>query len=237
MRFQKGHKLNLGKKRSEETKEKISKTLIGRKVIFKSEKTREDKNRKIRLSKIGHIVTKETREKLKLSNLGKQLSKETRKKQSITLKNGYDSGKIKKRFHSLETKQRISSSLKGRKVSNLTKEKHRISAIKQLSEGKMPQTNTLPHRLLRKAMQDNNLWKNFQDEVSFKWGSIDIGNSQKKIAIYVDGNYWHNYPNGNPIDKSHTTYLENRGWKVLRFWESDIKANIGVCIDRIRSKV
>ena len=110
---------------------------------------------------------------------------------------------------------------------------HRDKAIKMHSENKFPQTDTLPHRLLRRAMKENDLWNGFQDEVSFKWGSIDIANSQKKIAIYVDGNYWHNYPNGTRIDKSHNTYLKNNDWKVLRFWESDIKKDINSCLDTI----
>lgn len=113
-------------------------------------------------------------------------------------------------------------------------EQSRKRMIKTLTEGKIPQTDTMPHRMLRKAMQENSLWGGFQDEFPFKWGSIDIANPEKKIAIYVDGNYWHNYPTGTKTDKSHTSFLTNRGWVVLRFWESNIKKDLVKCLTSIK---
>jgi len=47
------------------------------------------------------------------------------------------------------------------------------------------------------------------------------------LIIEADGNYWHKYPIGNEIDHIRTKELKEKGFKVLRFWESEInKMNI-----------
>lgn len=43
------------------------------------------------------------------------------------------------------------------------------------------------------------------------------------IVIECDGNYWHRYPTGNDIDHIRTSELIEKGFKVLRLWESEIK--------------
>lgn len=43
------------------------------------------------------------------------------------------------------------------------------------------------------------------------------------LIIECDGNYWHNYPHGKEIDHLRTQDLIERGYKVLRLWESEIK--------------
>lgn len=43
------------------------------------------------------------------------------------------------------------------------------------------------------------------------------------MVIECDGDYWHNYPIGNEIDHIRTSELIEKGFKVLRLWEIDIK--------------
>jgi very-short-patch-repair endonuclease len=43
------------------------------------------------------------------------------------------------------------------------------------------------------------------------------------LIIECDGDYWHNYPIGTDIDHVRTSELIDRGFKVLRLWECDIK--------------
>ena len=74
-------------------------------------------------------------------------------------------------------------------------------------------------------------------------GRPDFSIKRYKLAIFVDGDFWH----GRDFDREHnrfhrnrdfwiakiernierdrrvTSELEARGWKVLRFWETDIK--------------
>lgn len=65
------------------------------------------------------------------------------------------------------------------------------------------------------------------------------------IVIQFDGDYWH----GNPakfatldarqrrrarLDHSQDAYMSKCGFHVLRFWESDIKANANVIAERLQ---
>ena len=110
-------------------------------------------------------------------------------------------------------------------------------------------SDTKPELKLRKA-----LWKlGFRYRKNYKGlpGTPDIVFLKRKIAIFVDGDFWH----GNnwklrgrksledelnryrdywrekilrniERDKRVTKDLEKDGWKVLRYWESDINQNL-----------
>jgi len=43
------------------------------------------------------------------------------------------------------------------------------------------------------------------------------------MVIECDGDYWHKYPIGNDIDHIRTRELLEKGFKVLRLWEFEIK--------------
>jgi len=45
----------------------------------------------------------------------------------------------------------------------------------------------------------------------------DIVFEFEKIAIFCDGDYWHNYPDGNDRDHEQDRILKENGWKVIRF--------------------
>ncbi|HDK41820.1 MAG TPA: hypothetical protein ENG87_00460 [Candidatus Pacearchaeota archaeon] len=45
----------------------------------------------------------------------------------------------------------------------------------------------------------------------------------KKTIIECFGNYWHKYPLGRKIDIQRCSELREKGWRVLTFWESEIK--------------
>ena len=44
------------------------------------------------------------------------------------------------------------------------------------------------------------------------------------LIIECDGDYWHKYPIGTDIDHIRTKELIEKGFKVLRLWEREIKA-------------
>ncbi len=46
---------------------------------------------------------------------------------------------------------------------------------------------------------------------------------KQPIIIECDGDYWHNYPVGRDIDHIRTSELIEKGFKVLRLWERDIR--------------
>lgn len=51
----------------------------------------------------------------------------------------------------------------------------------------------------------------------------DIFIPSKNMIIECDGDYWHNFPNGNNIDHIRTKELLQNGFKVLRLWENEIR--------------
>ena len=138
-------------------------------------------------------------------------------------------------------------------MSGRTKEvTHKImSAVKQ--------KDTEPELLLRKA-----LWANgFRYRKNYKTliGKPDVVFTRAKIAVFCDGDFWHGHnwalrgiasleeelSSYSPFwrekilhnierDKLVTSTLEANGWVVIRIWESEIREDLGSCIDLIRKQ-
>lgn len=86
---------------------------------------------------------------------------------------------------------------------------------------------------MAKALNDANF--DYQEQITLCNTTIaDFFLPEFNLAIFCDGDYWHNYPYGKPRDKTQTQTLIDNGYKVLRFWGSDIKSNINQCIQQIR---
>jgi DNA mismatch endonuclease (patch repair protein) len=82
-------------------------------------------------------------------------------------------------------------------------------------------------------------------------GNPDAVFLDKKIAIFIDGDFWHGYKfiklkrrlskkywlnkilTNIERDKRINKILKKQGWKVLRFWEHDIKKNQQKCLEKI----
>lgn len=82
-------------------------------------------------------------------------------------------------------------------------------------------------------------------------GNPDICISKQKIAIFIDGEFWHGFDWENKKrkikancdywipkieknierDKKYKMLLENDGWTVLRFWEREIKKKPTECLE------
>ncbi len=96
--------------------------------------------------------------------------------------------------------------------------------------------NTKPERNLRKALYANGL----RFRIHYCSEKIDIAFPTKKVAIFVDGCFWHGCPIHSHIPKSNEKYwlpklrkniqrdqeknnkLRADGWAVLRFWEHEL---------------
>lgn len=112
--------------------------------------------------------------------------------------------------------------------------------------------NTKPEILLRKALWHCGL--RYRKNYKKLPGTPDIVITRYRIAIFVDGDFWHargheEHP-GEQIgtnkdfwqkklkrnverDKEVNDELTESGWLVLRFWESDIKKDLQKCVDTI----
>lgn len=89
------------------------------------------------------------------------------------------------------------------------------------------------------------------------FGCPDLTFAKYKLAIFVDGEYFHGYNwdiekhriktnqdfwwkkiEGNmKRDEVVNEMLVNNGWTVLRFWTKDLKRNIGNCILKIEEEI
>jgi DNA mismatch endonuclease (patch repair protein) len=108
--------------------------------------------------------------------------------------------------------------------------------------------NTIPELTLRKAL----FALGYRYRIHYGDKKIDIAFPSRKIAIFVDGCFWHGCPFHSNIPKSNEAYwvpklkkniardqantkqLQADGWVVIRVWEHDIPNNERV-FSRIKS--
>ena len=95
--------------------------------------------------------------------------------------------------------------------------------------------DTKPEIALRKA-----LWaKGLRYRIQYSSKKIDIAFHSRKIAIFIDGCFWHGCPVHSHLPKTNqdywlpklkknmdrdqvtNAYLTSTGWRVLRFWEHE----------------
>ena len=116
---------------------------------------------------------------------------------------------------------------------------------------KIRSVDTKAELLLRKA-----LWNaGFRYRLHNKKlpGKPDITITKYKLAIFVDGEFWHGYKwkdkkpkikNNRAYwipklerniarDKNNNKLLKKMGWNVLRFWEQQVKKGPEICIGKI----
>ena len=126
----------------------------------------------------------------------------------------------------------------------LTKEQRRKAMSRNRAK------DTRPEVRLRKALYHQRL--RYRKNYRKLPGTPDIALTRQKIAIFVDGDFWHargheTHP-GEQVttnkeywvkhlsrnverDREVTDTLTEQGWLVLRFWESDIKRNLEACVN------
>lgn len=63
----------------------------------------------------------------------------------------------------------------------------------------------------------------------------DVAFPEQKIAVFCDGDYWHNRPDVRSKDITQEMILRANGWRVLRFWEHEINADVSACVSKIRA--
>ena len=110
--------------------------------------------------------------------------------------------------------------------------------------------NTVPELTLRKA-----LWaKGFRFRIHYGKEKIDIAFPTKKLAIFVDGCFWHGCPihshkittneaywlpkleKNKERDKQKNEKLQAQAWTVMRIWEHEL-TDIDNVVNRIQKEL
>ena len=109
--------------------------------------------------------------------------------------------------------------------------------------------NTGPEVELRKALYGRGLrgWRCNYKRAS---GSPDIAWPARRVAIFVDGAFWHGHPSRHKPGRSGEYWdrkieqnvardrrvdreLRDRGWEVLRFWDFEIRNDLDGVVARV----
>jgi DNA mismatch endonuclease, patch repair protein len=111
--------------------------------------------------------------------------------------------------------------------------------------------NTRPELLLRNAVWEVGL-RGYRICSAGVCGSPDLAFTRLKLAVFVDGCYWHRCPEHCRLpssnidywkakigrnaerDLSNTQSLREAGWRVLRFWEHEILEDVRAVAMRVR---
>lgn len=128
-------------------------------------------------------------------------------------------------------------------MDNLTPEQRRKNMQRIRSKG------TKPENLIIEALKKHGLvFTTYDKRVT---GKPDVVFMEKKLAVFVDSDFWHGNPKRFVKPKTNVEYwnkkiagnkkrdrfvnreLKRQGWIVLRFWEFDIKHNFDRCIAKI----
>jgi len=116
-----------------------------------------------------------------------------------------------------------------------TKEQNEKIRAKRLLR-KMPFRDTLPERLLQEGLTKLGI-KFTTHKAIMKFCQTDIF-IEPNICIFADGDYWHTaIEKVCNQDKKVNALLPQGGYRVIRFWEHEIKQDTNACLIKILEEV
>lgn len=109
--------------------------------------------------------------------------------------------------------------------------------------------DTGPEVLLRRALWAAGL-RGYRTHVSAVAGRPDICWQGRRLAVFVDGAFWHGHPSAYTPGKSGSYWdakiarnvardraaderLRQDGWTVLRFWDFEVRKDLDACVRRV----
>jgi DNA mismatch endonuclease (patch repair protein) len=111
--------------------------------------------------------------------------------------------------------------------------------------------NTSPELLLRKSLYAAGL-RGWRCHYKRAPGAPDLAWPGRKVAVFVDGAFWHGHPSRHKPGRSGAYWdekiaanierdrrvdaeLRALGWKVVRFWDFEIRRDAAAVTDRVRA--
>jgi len=130
--------------------------------------------------------------------------------------------------------------------------KFKTSAKRSDLMRKIKSNKTSPEILLQKALRKIGI--KYKKNYKALAGNPDIALINKKIAIFIDGEFWHGYrwdqkkkkikanrrywipkiERNIKRDKQNAKKLKRAGWRVVRFWQHQINKDLSKCIKKIK---
>jgi len=113
--------------------------------------------------------------------------------------------------------------------------------------------NTVPELKIMYELKRQKIY--FAKHVNKIFGKPDIVFRRKKLIVFIDSDFWHYNPKTFIMPSTNAAYWERKisknierdklvnktlrkeGWKVLRFWESDIKKNVIKILAKIKKQL
>ncbi len=132
------------------------------------------------------------------------------------------------------------------------KKEHKAALTRSEQMSRIRDRDTGPEIALRRAVWGLGLRYRLRGKLP---GKPDIVFSRAKVAVFVDGCFWHGCPEHYVKPKSNTSYwhpkieaniqrdiknrkqLKKNGWKVLRFWEHEVESDAARCAVKVRKAV
>lgn len=115
--------------------------------------------------------------------------------------------------------------------------------------------NSIPELIIRKELFKQGI-RGYRIHSKNVIGKPDIAFLRKKIAIFINGCFWHMCPKCNLTSPKHNAafwkekltnnverdtknikLLEENGWNIITIWECDIKKNVEKCLNLIIEKI
>ena len=99
----------------------------------------------------------------------------------------------------------------------------RDNIIRLMATGRIKKFDTKPELAMKEMLKAWGFEYEFQKIIH---GIIcDFYIPSKRAIVFVDGEYWHNYPYGTEKDRSQDAKLRDAGYAVKRFWGKNILKN------------
>ena len=123
------------------------------------------------------------------------------------------------------------------------------SKLRNKTMSKIRGKNSKPELLLRKALWAKNI--RFRLHKKDLIGRPDLVIDRYKLAIFVDGDFWHGYQWHKRKPKTNQNFwlakierniqrdqfvnqkLADLGYTVMRFWEHEVKDNLQACVNQV----
>jgi len=182
---------------------------------LKGRKFSKEHRGKISNSCKGRKISKDIKKKISNSLKGRKKSKEWRGKIRKSLKIAYKNPELIKKMRKLNLGKK--NPMFGRKQT----EKF-MDMRKKLIIPKKDTTIEVKIQNFLKELGYDFFTHQYMKEIEHGY-QCDILIPALNLVIECDGDYWHKYPIGNDLDHVRTKELIEKGFKVLRLWEREIR--------------